>query len=244
MTINNSCNTPRLSAKGDVLCGCTGNGRPKILSLGTDGQVLVADSTRDTGVKWDNVPSAISLTDSTTNRSIPTWNGTSGSALFNNSTCSIDGSGRMTNTAQPCFYAFIPSNDNNVTGDGTTYTLGTNVAFTKSFDNGSNFSTNGIFTAPVTGKYYFSGSCLVGGIGILFTSSILSIATPLLTLTILGNPGALINASGQTTIHLSGIVSLNASDTATFKIQVSGSTKTADVIGGNGSTYFQGFLIC
>ena len=57
----------------------------------------------------------------------------------------------------PCFLVYLASDDSNVTGAGTTYTLGTNVAFTEVFDQGNHTSLNPVtFTAPVTGRYLFN----------------------------------------------------------------------------------------
>ena len=49
---------PAFTAKGDLITG-TGSGAAAKTPLGTNGQVLVADSTQSTGVKWSPAPSGL-----------------------------------------------------------------------------------------------------------------------------------------------------------------------------------------
>ena len=65
----------------------------------------------------------------------------------------IDSSGRVTTPSQPAFYAYT-TNDNQNSGTYLT-SSSSSTNWAESFDNGSNFS-DGVFTAPVAGKYYFS----------------------------------------------------------------------------------------
>lgn len=50
------------------------------------------------------------------------------------------------------FSAYLASKQDDVTGDGTVYTLGTGATLTILDNTGSNFTTSGVFTAPATGK--------------------------------------------------------------------------------------------
>lgn len=62
--------------------------------------------------------------------------------------------GERTMPLQPAFLAVLGANDNNVTGAGAVYTIGTNVALTEIFDQGNDFTTSpGTFTAPIDGRY-------------------------------------------------------------------------------------------
>jgi hypothetical protein len=57
MVTNNCIDQPYQSTKGDLIAGAGGGARPVIVSVGTNGQVLTADSTQTGGVKWGtNVP--------------------------------------------------------------------------------------------------------------------------------------------------------------------------------------------
>lgn len=53
MTTNNGWNAPYLSTKGDIYSGAGGGARPLVVPIGTDGQVLTADSAETSGVKWE-----------------------------------------------------------------------------------------------------------------------------------------------------------------------------------------------
>jgi len=77
---------------------------------------------------------------------------------------------------QPAFLGYLPSTDLNVTGAGATYTLGGVTALTEVFDVGGNFTTAGVFTAPVTGKYFLTLSIYVTGctIATSFSSRIIT----------------------------------------------------------------------
>jgi len=176
---------------------------------------------------------------SSTDRAIATWNGTGGTALFNNSTTNIDSTGRYTNSVQPCFNAYLSANVTNVTGDGTTYT----IAFdSEAFDNNSNFNTStGTFTAPVTGKYLLCGVIYTSGYLVGHNRCECALVTTGTTYFI-GNQK---NPFSVTTLAFSfcAIVSLSATNTATVTVNVGGSTKDVDVNGTAGYTTFSGYLL-
>ena len=179
---------------------------------------------------------------SSTDRAIATWNGTGGSALFN-STATIDSSGRMQNTSQPAFNAYVSGDILNVTGDGTTYT----IIFNATLNNqGSNFNTTtGTFTAPVAGMYYLGANITIRDIAAGHTSCYANIVAGGQTTTIyLANP-TVQAVSGVLTFSGAIILPLSASGTATVTIQVSGSTKVIDVqqFFTQGTQFF-GYLIC
>ena len=88
-----------------------------------------------------------------------------GSALGTNDTLVASSAGEVTLPLQPAFHAYLASQDANVTGDGTRYTLGTNVALTERFDQNADFNTNGTFTAPITGRYSFKAQVKLSDIG-------------------------------------------------------------------------------
>ena len=73
-----------------------------------------------------------------------------------NTRMTIDQHGRITKPAQPCFLAHLTSRVSNATGAGAGFST-SGKTFTEVYDIGSNFS-NGLFTAPVTGKYILYGT--------------------------------------------------------------------------------------
>ena len=66
----------------------------------------------------------------------------------------ISGRGYVNKQYQPCFYAYT-TNDPNPAPAAGYITSGNNWNWSEAFDQDNNFS-NGTFTAPIAGKYYFS----------------------------------------------------------------------------------------
>lgn len=154
---------------------------------------------------------------------------------------SMTSAGVRTMPLQPSFLAYLPTQDSNVTGDSTVYTLGSGNALTEVFDQGSNFATNGIFTAPVTGLYCMGFTLQF--LGVVGTSYNLSVVAT-------GQTYQLIQLA--TTIAISGIlqssgqvyIRLTAADTVTFTAAIAGGAKTADIDATLSSTRCWGFLVC
>lgn len=137
---------------------------------------------------------------------------------------------------QPSFLAFAGV-QNNVTGDGTVYSI---TFTTEIFDQNNNFDAVSTFTAPVTGRYFFFTSILFSGLGAGHTTSALALVATSRTINFHNiNPQGILTGGGY---QLSGnlIVDMTAGDTAIAKITISGSTLTADISGG----YFGGYLLC
>ena len=141
----------------------------------------------------------------------------------------------------PAFSAYVSSNINDVTGDGTTY----NIIFdSEDFDIGSDFNTTtGLFTAPSTGKYMFSGSVRLGNqsgstIGVM-NIKLSSSSKPFWE----GNPANGVTSNGIVMVRpFSYILDLTAADTVGVNVVAySGSGKVDDVM--NNITYFSGYLI-
>lgn len=143
---------------------------------------------------------------------------------------------------QPAFLAYLGSTVNNVTGNGTQFTLGTTTALTEVFDQNGDFVTSGTFTAPVTGRYILGMTGLATG---------LSAATRL---------DLIINTSNREFWHVqerasgssqfggtqSVIADMDEGDTATFEIEVTGEAgDTADIFGTtNMFNGVWGYLVC
>ena len=85
--------------------------------------------------------------------------------------------GEITKPLQPAFFAYLNADDDDVTGAGTAYTFGTNTALTEAYDQGSDFNTNGTFTAPITAKYFLSTTIRVADQSSAMTRGFIGIIT-------------------------------------------------------------------
>ena len=152
----------------------------------------------------------------------------------------VDDSGRMVNTSQPAFLAYINATQSNVTGDGTFWNA-TGAFWTEVYDQGGNLS-DGTFTAPVTGKYNFSCGAYMQE---LSSSHVFAIFLYTSNATYYGCINMPTGLSSTIDYFCSFIgVDMDANDTAYMQIISSGSTKTVDV-GSNGrGSMFSGHLVC
>jgi hypothetical protein len=146
--------------------------------------------------------------------------------------------GTVTTPGQPAFLAYNSAADNNVTGNGTDYTV---ICDTEIFDQAANYNNaTGEFTAPVTGKYRFSTGSHIGG---------LSGATAIDAQIWTSNHNwfvANLEGSWATSWTVGGSVlaDMDAGDVAKVIDTVSGQgTANADVLSGTG-TFFSGELVC
>jgi hypothetical protein len=146
------------------------------------------------------------------------------------------------NTLQPAFLTYLASNDLNVTGTGTVYTLGTNTALTEVFDQNSNATTAGVFTAPLTGRYQFFDSFFVIGttIATTFTAGIVTSNRSYQYIFTRAASG------GNVSPSLSIFADMDAGDTATATIAISGEAGNTDDLSGATSalTMFSGYMFC
>lgn len=164
-----------------------------------------------------------------------------GTTLGTNNILRSSTAGEITNPLQPAFLASLPSNDANVTGNGTTYTLGVPTALTEVFDQNADFNTNGTFTAPVTGKYYLTFQIRISGVAAA-TTTLPKIVTSNRTYTY----STAISGEASLCINTSALCDMDAADTATFTTVVNGlGVDTATVVGNAAPfTYVTGYLAC
>jgi hypothetical protein len=170
--------------------------------------------------------------------------------IVSNSGMTIDSTGRMVNTTQPSFLASQTSDQSNVTGDGTVYTVTfTNVIFNQ----GSYFDGTSTFTAPVTGKYLFTCALDVSGLVSGTNNGLMSVkvaGTNAGTYRLIQGNLFTYGQGGGVAVTICGsvIVPMTATDTATVLIQVANGTKVVDILGSTsvGATIpiFSGALIC
>lgn len=151
----------------------------------------------------------------------------------------------VTQPSQPAFLAYLGSQDNNVTGNGTNYVIGTNIALTEVFDQNNDFNTNGTFTAPVSGRYCFSFSCYAINITNLMTQGeIWMDGSNRDFYVFVGNLYAM-NNPGSSGVSITGtaMIDMDASDTMTFNIDVAGGPgDTIDLAISRNGTSMSGYL--
>ena len=88
MVTNNATNTPQLAVKGDLMAGQTFPTIPVVLPIGSNNQVLTADSAQTAGMKWSFSGAGATLASFLATRSTDTagitGNGTTATVVFNN----------------------------------------------------------------------------------------------------------------------------------------------------------------
>lgn len=157
----------------------------------------------------------------------------------------VQSSGEWNRALQPAFMARQSSTLDNLTGDGTVYTV---IFDTEQYDQGADYNNaTGTFTAPVTGRYLLTTSTRGRDFTASFTTAITSLVTSNRTYTGMKlNPGALDTSAAPTdcTTQCAAICDMDAADTCTVTYQVSGSTKTIALLGStNTMTVFSGCLL-
>ena len=133
------------TTKGDIV-GFSGSATPVRLGVGSNDQVLTADSGETLGLKWvaggGDVTAAANLGNNKLIR------GDGGAKVIQESTIIVSDSGEMTNPSQPCFNVCPAANQEDIAiGIVVDVLFGAEL-----FDQGNNFASS-VFTAPITGKY-------------------------------------------------------------------------------------------
>lgn len=169
-----------------------------------------------------------------------------GAALGTNNIMSVATSGEINYPLQPAFLAYLGSSDLNVTGDATTWLLGSTTALTEVFDQNNDFATSGLFTAPVTGRYFLGSTMYVSGLTSAMTTGYMQISASNRAFdSFYVNPFAAGTAGNQIMMNLSCFVDMDAADTVGAYVRIQSGTKVADVIGAaNCDTSFFGHLVC
>lgn len=163
------------------------------------------------------------------------------STLGSTNVMSVTTDGEITYPLQPAFLAYLASTANDKTGNGTSYTLGTD-ALTKVYDQNSDFNTNGTFTAPITGKYKLDCTIWVTG------NTVATVFRPKAVVsngdfqTTWSRAGSSSDGSGSVSLQ----TDMDAGDTAVMQIAVFGeAAATSDIRGAaDRVTSYGGHLIC
>jgi hypothetical protein len=167
-----------------------------------------------------------------------------GNALGTNDVLTATAAGEVTMPLQPAFFAYLASTASNKTGNGTSYTLGTD-ALTEVYDQNGDFNTNGTFTAPVTGIYDlraqvgFQGCTIAANFQINIVVSGTSART-------YQNTFSRTASSLNQYVQISTLAKMTATDTAVITVLSTGeAADTDDITGASDSvTYFCGTLVC
>ena len=136
----------------------------------------------------------------------------------------INCSGSVTKPSTPAFSATLAA-DNNVTGDGTVYTV---VYTTEIFDQGGDFSST-TFTAPVTGRYLLTFDVGASSIAAGNTEAVWGLYTSNRLYVRAVNPGPIAPAGSFLSLPVAAVADMDAGDIACTYIQISGGTKIVDV---------------
>jgi len=221
----------------DVLIGGASNA-VSFVANGTTGQYLGANTGADPS--WQTPPTGVTGPGTTTDRAISTWNGTGGTALFNNSTTTISSGGILTMTAQPAMFAVRSTGGSNITGDGT---ISSAIAFDSvGFDQGSNYnSSTGVFTAPSAGIYSVDATVEFVSLGTAtqYTIYIYLNGSPATAYTKSG-----VVTSGTSSTSVKNLLKLAVNDTLDVRIQATGTSKTVGFGGTSGGIQYTWFDVC
>lgn len=175
-----------------------------------------------------------------TNTGLCIWQGTS--PATGTLVSSYDGIGTLTLPLQPAFLAYLGTADSNVTGDGTVFTFGSGNALTESYDQGANFTTAGVFTAPIDGIYHFDMSITLTGLVVQTSAQIRMLIAGNTYLGPLLNPTPSV-VSGELNLSFGVTARMLATNTATFEVVAAGSTLTVGISGTNLSSYVSGYKV-
>ena len=167
-----------------------------------------------------------------------------GTALGTNDVMTVQTTGEINYPLQPAFLAFLGTADLNVTGDGTQYTLGGGNALTEVFDQNGDFNTNGTFTAPVTGRYHLNSCIYLQQVGAAHTVGSFFIDTSNRQYMLQYINTGVAQTGGLFGISGSWLCDMDAADVSTIRVQITGSTKTIDIVadGTNAWNSFSGNL--
>ena len=160
-----------------------------------------------------------------------------------NNLWALTASGERNMPLQPCFNAYVSTTITNVTGDNTKYTI---IFDTELEDQSSDYNnTTGVFTASVDGQYTFGVSIGTRDNGAAHTSGIGGIETSDYSyLTRRAPSKVFVVAGGVVDYLLSVIAPMDAADTASAYVRVSGGALVVDVWQFSYGSDFHGKLEC
>lgn len=231
---NNTVSNANVSFSGGTFTVASGT---NAINISADAAATTVNVASGAGAKTvqigsTNSSSSLALRYGTSDMTMASATGTVMSALD---------TGEINYPLQPAFLALNSATDSNVTGAGTLYQL---VCDSEIFDQNSDYNNGtGVFTAPVTGRYYLQTYALVIGT---------TIATQLTQFIQTSNRTYIISIDRAASANpfygqISCFTDMDAGDTGIAFVRTSGEAgDTDDVSGAAGSpaTSFSGHLVC
>lgn len=148
--------------------------------------------------------------------------------------------GELNYPNQPAFLAVKDVAQNNATGNSAAVTVSYSNEI---FDQNNVYDGTDTFTAPVTGRYYFSAN--VGYTSVVGTSGYINIVSSNRTFQgFLVNPTAIDNASNSLVLNFSTLIDMDASDTCTIETSFSGGAGNTVDLPALTTIMFSGYLVC
>lgn len=150
----------------------------------------------------------------------------------------VTATGERTMPLQPAFLAFVNSTVVNVTGNGGIYKI-CDDNNTTVYDLNGDYDDDGVFTAPVTGKYDLKFFVIINNLTVAADQGNVEIVTSNRTYHCgATNPGAGRNALDQFGLTGSALADMDAGDTVEFRLTVGGEVGNTVGVLGNGTTLF------
>jgi hypothetical protein len=182
------------------------------------------------------VESASLINQDVTSDATPTFASLRAASIGNGAAhIAISSAGEVTNTSQPAFSAQA-ANQNNVTGDGTVYTV---VFGTEIFDQNADFDGTSTFTAPVAGKYWIGHQLLLTNVSDA-TRIDVNVISSNRTYYFQYGGTQIADANSGVQISDSMLIDMDASDTVYITLTAKNGTKIVDV---NSASRFYGYLV-
>jgi len=167
-----------------------------------------------------------------------------GSSLGSNDTFVMTSAGERTMPLQSSFLAYNSSSDTNQTGSGTTVT----VEFdTEVFDQNNDYNNStDTFTAPVTGRYIFEASIIIGNFTAADEMEVYGVTSNRTFTMNYIDPNTVKTSTGYYGAAVAFFADMDASDTCKIQIMVDGEAGDINTIYGtsNPQTFFCGNLVC
>lgn len=239
--LNATCVTHGGTGSGDVEFCILESGTASAVSVGTGAVLTLVDNSLDSSNT--NVVTGLG----TVEYGGLVFTGSSNTMNTTTQTADIFRPGITRSEHQPAFLGVLSGDDANATGNGATYTLGSGNTLTEVFDQGSNFTTAGVFTAPYTGRYQLQSTVQVAVLTVAMTFGQIRIVTSNKTYFMgavaIGVARTVAISADLYSLMATVLADMDVNDTATITVRVGGGVGDTATISAT-NTFFSGCLIC